>query len=114
MGGQQGIAGHVGSHLMVPQDDMRENREHGFARGTLDTPDGESTEPDTGIMGVARQASAPATSGFMFQLKTEGHDEGQDTFEKRLAIAKQLKVGRFILKIDRDGPSWFRSKMLPS
>ena len=24
--------------------------------------------------------------------------------EKRLAIAKQLKVGRFILKIDGDGP----------
>ena len=26
------------------------------------------------------------------------------TFDKGLAIAKQLKVGRFMLKIDRDGP----------
>ena len=29
----------------------------------------------------------------MFQLKAQRHHEGQDTFEKRFAIAKQLKVG---------------------
>jgi hypothetical protein len=103
MGSQQGIAGYVGSHLMVPQDEMRENREYGFARGTLDTPDGETTQADTGIMGVACQASAPATGGFMFQLKAEGHDEGENTFEKRLAIAKQLEVRRFTPEINGDG-----------
>jgi hypothetical protein len=48
------------------------------------------------------------------ELKVDGQDEGEHTFDKDFAIAKQLKVGRFILKIDRDGPSWFRSKMLPS
>jgi hypothetical protein len=40
----------------------------------------------------------------MFQLKAEGHDEGEDTFEERLAIVKQLHVGHFVLKIDSDGP----------
>jgi hypothetical protein len=54
-------------------------------------------------MGVARQASAPATSGFMFQLKAEGHDEGEDTFEQRLAIAKPLEVRRFTPEINGDG-----------
>ena len=38
----------------------------------------------------------------MFQLKAQGHHEGQDTFEERLAIAKQLQVGRFVVKIDGD------------
>src|SRR5262245_61139384 len=55
-------------------------------------------------MRVARQASAPATGGFVFQLKAESHDKGEDTFEERLAIAQQLKIGCFVLKIDGEGP----------
>ena len=54
-------------------------------------------------MGVTREASAPATRGFVFQLKTEGHDEGEDAFEERLAITQQLEVGRFAPEIDGDG-----------
>ena len=46
---------------------------------------------------------APATGGFVFQLKAEGHDEGEDTFEERLAITQQLEVGRFAPEIDGDG-----------
>ena len=55
-------------------------------------------------MRVARQAPAPATGGFVFQLKAEGQHEGEDTFEERLAIVKQLPVGRFVLEIDGDSP----------
>src|SRR5262249_3434501 len=55
-------------------------------------------------MRVARQASAPATGGFVFQLKAESHDKGEDTFEERLAIAQQLQIGCFVLKIDGEGP----------
>jgi hypothetical protein len=55
------------------------------------------------MMGEARQASTPATDGFVLQLKTEGHDEGEDTFEERLPIAKQLEIRRFALEIDSDG-----------
>jgi hypothetical protein len=51
-------------------------------------------------MRVARQASTTATGGFVFQLKAEGHDEGEDIFEERLTIAKQLEVRRFAPEID--------------
>ena len=103
MRGQQGIAGHLRSHLAIAQDEVRQDREHRFARRTLDTPDGDPTQADAHIMGVARQAPASATGRLMCELKAEGQDEGQHTFEKRLAIIKELKVGRFILKIDGDG-----------
>jgi len=39
----------------------------------------------------------------MCELQAEGQDEGQHTFEKRFAIAKQVIVGRFIVEIDGDG-----------
>ena len=48
----------------------------------------------------------------MGQLKAHGQKEGEHELEERLAIAKQLKVGRFILKINGDSPvfAWlFRS-----
>jgi hypothetical protein len=40
----------------------------------------------------------------VFQLEAEGHKEGEDALEKRLAIAQQLKVHGFVSKIDGDGP----------
>ena len=55
-------------------------------------------------MGVAGQAPTAATRGLVGELKAERQDEGQHTFEKRLPIAQELKVGRFVLKIDGDGP----------
>jgi hypothetical protein len=35
-------------------------------------------------------------------LTAVGEDVGQDTFEERLAIVKQVIVGRFIVEIDGD------------
>ena len=96
MRGQQGIAGHLRAHLAIAQDEVREDREHRFTRGALDPPDGEPTQPDTDIMGVAGQAPAAATGRLVLELKAQGQEEGEDTFDKRLAIAKQLKVGRFV------------------
>jgi hypothetical protein len=55
-------------------------------------------------MRVAGQASAAATRRLVGELKANGQDEGQHAFEKRLPIAQELKVGRFVLKIDGDGP----------
>jgi hypothetical protein len=104
MGGPQGIASHLWAHLPVAQDEVRQDREHGFARGALDTPDGKTTQPDPNIMRVARQAPSTPTGGLVCELKADGQNEGKYTFDKGLAISKQLKVGRFILKIDRDGP----------
>jgi hypothetical protein len=44
----------------------------------------------------------------MFELKAKGHDEGEDTFEERLPIAKQLEVRRFAPEIDGDGAVFSR------
>ena len=55
-------------------------------------------------MGVARQAPASATGGLMGELKAKRQDEREDTFDKRLAVIKELNVGRFVPKIDGDGP----------
>ena len=101
--GQQGIASHLRSHLAIAQDEMREDREHRFARGALDTPDSDPTQTDTNVMRVARQAPAPATGCLVGELKAKRQHEGKDTLEKRLPIAKQLKVRCFMLKIDGDG-----------
>jgi hypothetical protein len=77
---------------------------NGFACRTLETPDGEPTQTDPDVMRVAGQAPASTTGRLVFQLKATGEEKGEDTFQKRLSIAKELKRGRFVLKIDGDGP----------
>jgi hypothetical protein len=101
--GQQDIAGHLGSHLAIAQDEVRQDGEYGFAGRALDAPDGNSIQADPGVMGVACQAPAATTGGLMFELKAKGYDEGEDTFEERLPIAQQLEVRRFAPEIDGDG-----------
>ena len=54
-----------GSHRAIAQDEVRQDGEHGFARGTLNPPDGETAQADSDIMGVARQAPAPLTGGLV-------------------------------------------------
>src|SRR5215813_3040032 len=103
MRGQQGIAGHLRAHLAIAQNEVGEDREHRFAPCTLDTPDGDPTQADPHVMGVARQAPASATGCLMCELKAKRQDEGEDTFDKRLAVIKELKVGRLVPKIDSDG-----------
>jgi hypothetical protein len=103
MAGHQGIASDLGSHLAIAQDEMRQDGEHGFARRALDTPDGDSTHTDAPIMRVAGQAPVAATGRLMFELKAKGEEKGEDEFDKRLAVVKELKVGRFIVEIDGDG-----------
>ena len=87
---------------------MGEDREDRFARRALDTPDSDPAQADTDIMGVAGQAPAAATARLVCELKAQGQEKGDDEFDKRLAIAKQLKVGRFVLKIDGDGAVFSR------
>jgi hypothetical protein len=40
----------------------------------------------------------------VLQLQAEGQHEGEDTCEKRLPIAQELKGGGVVLKLDGDGP----------
>jgi hypothetical protein len=104
MGGQQGITGDLGAHLAVTQDEMREDREHRCTRRALDTPNSEPTQADTHVMGVTRQAPASITAGLVFELQAQSEETGEDTFEKRFAVTQQLHIGRFVVKINRDGP----------
>jgi hypothetical protein len=54
-------------------------------------------------MRVTGETAAPATGRRVGELKAHGQDEGEHELEKHLAIVKQAKVGRFILKINGDG-----------
>ena len=75
MGRQQGIASHVGAHLAVAQDEMRQDGEDDFTRRTLDAPDGEAAQADPDVMGMTCQIPATTAGGLVFQLKAEGEDE---------------------------------------
>ena len=55
-------------------------------------------------MGVACETPAPATGRLMFQLQAQGEEKGEHTFDKRFAVAQQLHIGRFVLKINGNGP----------
>src|SRR5215831_8110872 len=98
MGSQERITGNLRAHAAIAQDKVRQDREDRFTRRTLESPDGEPTQPDTHIMGVAGQAPAATTARVMGELKTQGQEESHNEFDKRLAVAKQLKIGRFVLK----------------
>jgi hypothetical protein len=104
MGGQQGIASDLWSHLTVAQDEVRQDGEDRFARGALETPDRETAQADPGIMGMARQAPTTAVTGCLVcELEAESEEKGEDDLEERLGVAQELSVGRFIVEIDSDG-----------
>ena len=54
-------------------------------------------------MRVARQAAASATGRLVLELKAKGQEKGEDELDKRLAVVKELNIGRFIVEIDGDG-----------
>jgi hypothetical protein len=81
---------------------MRQDGEHGFARGALDTPDGETTQADTGIVGVARQTPTRAAAGLVGELKAESEEKREHEFNKRFGGAQERKVGHLIAEVDGD------------
>jgi hypothetical protein len=54
-------------------------------------------------MGMTGQRATTRTGRLVNKLKADREDEGKDKLNKRLAIAEQLKVGGFILKINGNG-----------
>src|SRR5712691_465910 len=104
MGGQQGIAGHLRMYLAVTQDEVGQDGEHCTTRGALETPEGDPAQTDPEGMRVACQAPTSLTSRLVFELKAKGEEKGEDAFDKRFAIAKQLIIGRFVLQVDGNGP----------
>jgi hypothetical protein len=75
-----------------------------FTGRALDTPDGETTQPETGIVGVAGQAPALAAAGLVEELKAEREEKREHELDKCLGVTEELKVRRLVLKIDGDGP----------
>jgi len=102
VGGQQGVTGHVRPHRAVAQDEVWQDGEDRLAGGALDAPDGEPTQTDPRVMGVAREAPAAMTGRLVEELKAKGQEESQHQLDKDLAIAKQPKVGGFVVEIDGD------------
>jgi len=101
---QEGVAGHLRRHLTIPQDEVGEDGEHGPTGGALEPPDGDPTQPDAHIMRMTRQAPSPITGRLVLELEAEGEKKGEYAFDKRFAIAQELIIGRFVLKVDGNGP----------
>jgi hypothetical protein len=94
-------------------------RKDGFAPRTLDTPNGHATQTNPHIMGVACETAAAHTGRLVLELKADGKDKGENELNEGFAIAQQLQVGGFIVKIDGDsavlsGPFGCAAHVLPS
>src|SRR5262249_59252059 len=87
MGGQQGVAGDVGRHRAVAQDDRRQDGEDRFTPRTLDAPEGETAQPDPAVIGVARPPPPPPPRGRGWWLSAAGGEGGEGTVRTRPAIA---------------------------
>ena len=83
---------------------MWKDGKHGATGRALEAPDGDATQTDAHIMRMAREASTATTGRFVFQLKAKGEEKGEDAFDKRFAIAQELIIGRFVVKVDSNGP----------
>jgi hypothetical protein len=44
----------------------------------------------------------------MFELKAKGEEKGEHTFDKRLTVCNQVKVGRVVSKVDGDSAVFSR------
>src|SRR4029450_7184554 len=59
-------------------------------------------QTDPRVMGVAREAPAAMTGRLVEELKAKGQEESPHQLDKDLAIAKEPKVGGFVVEIDGD------------
>ena len=82
---------------------MGKKRQHGSIPGALDTPDEDPIEPYSDLVRVSGKGPSPATGRLVLELEAKSQQEGNHTFEKRLAVFNQAKVGRFVSKIHGDG-----------
>ena len=49
---------------------------------------------------MPREAFSSATGRLVCALKAEREEKGENKLNERFAVAQQLKIGRFVLKID--------------
>jgi hypothetical protein len=53
---------------------------------------------------VPCQAPAASTAPIVRELKAQSEEESHNTFDQRLAVAKELQGGGLVVNIDGDGP----------
>ena len=61
---------------------------------------GKGSEADTGLGGVARQATPRAAAGLVEELKAEREQKREHELDKRFGVAQERSGGRLIMKID--------------
>jgi hypothetical protein len=66
---------------------MWQDRKHRFASRTLESLDGDPTQPDVDIMRVACEAPPAVTSGLMFELKAKGQEKSEYELDKRFTVS---------------------------
>jgi hypothetical protein len=54
-------------------------------------------------MGVACETPASLAGALVCELKADGPEKSEHPVEERLAVVKQVSVGRFIVEINGDG-----------
>lgn len=105
-GRPQGVAGHRRAPGARAPDAVGADCDHRWAGGALETPERPPSQTDTAGMRVARHGPSPIAGRLVWQLNAQGHGDGQDTFETRLALAQPLQGGRFRLHSAGDGPGF--------
>ena len=98
------LTGPLRAPLTLAYDAVGEPRAQRFARRTLDTPEGDATQPAPHGMRVACQAPASTTGRRGVQRQATGAEQGEDTRAPRLPSAKEVHRGRCVLHIDGAGP----------
>jgi hypothetical protein len=92
MSSQQRITGCTRVHLSVAQDEMGQYSEDRLTACALNAPDGEPTQANASIVGMAGQR-VPSAGRCVVELKAQGEDEGQDELDERLGVVEELAVG---------------------
>ncbi len=59
-------------------------------------------------MRMTRQTPSSITRRLVLELEAENQQEGEHTFDKRLAVFDQAEVGGFVSKINGDGAVYSR------
>jgi hypothetical protein len=73
---QQGVTRHLRTHRALAQDKVEQDGAHRFAPRALYPPDGDPTQADTDVMGVACQTPASLTVALVGELKADGQEKG--------------------------------------
>jgi hypothetical protein len=100
MGSHHGIVGDLSFEPAISQDERRQDGKDRFALRPLKPPDHQTTKPNTGRVGMARQSISPRAPRVMLELEANGQDKGDHQINAGFALPQHVHVGSLIVKID--------------